>query len=198
MIDALLYAVRDAIRAAGMKYGHAECEIMPSGEPPPRCGNVFVAVHGGRKRPGDANDNNLYELYGFSVTLTMRVTVALDRIGDQEMARNIALVPLGQRQGFDHKEEQLRALLHMNWNMVVKQSQTPPSANDNLATWVGSGTVYGFCEPARYQGPEPVRLVGGEHFAADPKSMDMGLVTELRFDGAKRFQPQTAAVGPFV
>lgn len=197
MIDALLYAVRDGIRAAGMGYAIPSCEIMDDGRPPPRCGNVFVAVHGGKSRTGDANSNNLSELFDFSVTLTMRVTVPLDRVGDQQIARNVALVPLGQRQGFNAKAEQLRAYLHMNWRITVLTGQTPNSANDNLIAWA-TGAVYGFCEPARYRGVDAPRLVGGEWFAAEPDAEDMGVVAELRFEGAKRFQPQTSAIGLFV
>lgn len=197
MLDALLYAVRDAIRAAGFNYGKSECEIMDDGRPPPRAGNVFVAVHGGRTRPGNANERNLYELYDFSVTLTMRVTVPLDRVGDQQIARNIALVPQGQRQGFNAKVEQLRGLLHSNWAMTVLQGQIPASANDNLSAWA-TGTVYGFCEPARYQGAETPTLVGGEWMGAEPDAEDFAIKSELKFAGAKRFQPQTAATGVFV
>ena len=197
MIDALLYAVRDGIRAASMNYGKAECEIMEDGKPPPRTGNVFVAVHGGKTRPGQANDNNLYELYDFSVTLTMRVVIAADRIGDQLIARNIVLVPQGQRQGFNHRVEQLRGFLHMNWRITVLQGQTPNSANDNLAAWA-TGTVYGFTEPARYQGPELPTLVGGEWLGAEPDAQDFAIKSELRFANAKRFQPQSASVGVFV
>lgn len=197
MIDALLYAARDAIRNAGFNYGKAECEIMDDGRPPPRAGNVFVAVHGGRSHPGNANDRNLYELFDFSVTLTMRVTVPLDRIGDQQIARNIALVSLGQRQGFNAKVEQLRGLLHMNWKMTVLQSQAVASANDNLASWA-TGTVYGFVEPARYQGTDAPTLVGADWMGAEPESEDFALKSELRFVNAKRFQPQTASAGVFV
>ena len=197
MIDALLYAVRDGIRAAGFSYGKAECEIMDDGRPPPRAGNVFVAVHGGRSRPGQANDNNLFELLDFSVTLTMRVIVPLDRVGDQQIARNLELVPLGQRQGFNAKVDQLRGFLHMNWRVTVLQGQTPNSANDNLAAWA-TGTVYGFVEPARYQGEEPPTLVGGDWMGAEPDAADFAIKSELRFSGAKRFQPQSAPVGVFV
>lgn len=197
MIDALLYSVRDGIRAAGMNYGKAECEITDDGRPPPRCGNVFVAVHGGRTHPGEANDNNLYELYDFSVTLTMRVTIPLDRIGDQLIARNIQLVPLAQRQGFNAKVEQLRSFLHMNWNVVVVQGQTPNSANDNLIAWC-SGTVYGFCEPARYSSAEDPTLVGAAWMSDDPKSEGWAIKSQLKFVNAKRFQPQTQAAGVFI
>lgn len=198
MIDALLYAVRDGIRAASMSYGRAECEIMPDGKPPPRAGNVFVAIHGGKSRAGAANDNSLFELFDYAVTLTMRVTV-LDRVGDQLIARNIALVPQGQRQGFNAKLEQLRAYLHMNWQITVLQGQTPNSANDNLAAWA-TGTVYGFCEPARYKGGEIAALVGAEWFGTSTEegAEEFGVKSELRLEGAKRFQPQRAAQGSFV
>lgn len=197
MIDALLYAVRDAIRAAGFNYGRAECEIMDDGRPPPRAGNVFVAVHGGRSRPGGANSRNLDLLYDFSVTLTTRVTIPLDRIGDQLIARNIELVPLGQRQGFDAKMDQLRGFLHMNWRATVLTGQTPNSANDNISSWA-TGTVYGFVEPARYQGEELPTLVGAEWMGAEPEAQDFAIKSEMKFAGARRFQPQTASVGAFV
>ena len=87
MIDALLYAVRDNIRSAGFNYGKAECEIMEDGRPPPRAGNVFVSVHGGNS--SSLRDNQLYEEFGFFITLTMRTGgVSIDRVGDQLIARN--------------------------------------------------------------------------------------------------------------
>lgn len=208
MIDALLYAVRDSIRAAGMSYGKAECEIMDDGKPPPRAGNWFAAVHGGRSHPGDANDRNLYLLYDFSVTVTGRVTGPLDRVGDQMIARNVALVdinnvPLAQRQGFNAKIEQLASFLHMNWKITVSQSQTPLSANDNLTAWITAaqltaGNVYGFVEPARFQGLETPVLIGPDWMGAEPDSDQFAMKSELRFVNAKRFQPQTASVGAFV
>lgn len=188
--------MRDGIRAAGMNYDHATCEITDDGRPPPRAGNVFVAVHGGKSRPGDANDNNLYELFDFCVTLTMRVVVPLDRAGDQLIARN-AVLDLARRQGFNARIEQLRAFLHMNWRITVQQGQSPPSANDNLAAWA-SGTIYGFIEPARYRGPEVAKLVGGEWFGAEPDAEDVGVAAEMRFEGAKRVQAQATAQGQFV
>lgn len=196
ILDALLYAVRDAIRAAGFNYGKTECDITDDGRPPPRSGNVFVAVHGGKQHPGGANSRNMDGLYDFSVTLTMRVTVPLDRVGDQLIARNVN-IPLAQRQGFNAKVEQLAGFLHMNWTITVLQGQTPSSANDNLAAWT-SGTVYGFVEPARYQGQELPQLVGGEWMGAEPEAEDFALKSELRFANARRFQPQTAGTGVFV
>lgn len=198
MIDALLYAVRDGIRAAGLNYDQATCEIMDDGRPPPRCGNFFAAIHDGEVT--NDKDNQFDERYSFSVTLTMRVTVPLDRVGDQQMARNIARVPLGERQGFYAKADRLAKLLHMNWGFVVLQTQTPNSANDNLAAWATGTTVYGFVEPMRFRKMEAPKLVGGEWFGAEPTEGDeeTGMKATLTFNNARRFQPITAASGSFV
>lgn len=193
MIDALLYAVRDGIRKQVVGFDQATCEIMDDGRPPPRCGNWFAAVHDGEMSSNA--DNQLNELYSFKVTLTMRVTVPLDRVGDQQIARNIARVPLGQRQGFYAKCDQLRALLHMNWERVVLTGRVPPSANDNIAAW-STGAVYGFVEPMRFMSVESPKLVGGEWFGAEPDTEDMGIKSELRFVRARRMQPHTLPVGP--
>lgn len=195
MIDALLYAVRDGIRAAGLNYGKAECNIMDDGRPPPRCGNFFAAIHDGMIR--STADNQLNELYDFSVTLTMRIVVPLDKVGEQQIARDIARAPLGERQGFYAKADRLRALLHMNWAFVVKTGQTPNSANDNLAAW-SSGTVYGFSEPMRFQSMEAPKLVSSEWFGAEPDASDTGIKSTLTFGRCRRFQPVTTASGPFV
>ena len=195
MIDALLYSVRDGIRTAGLNYDAASCELMDDGGPPPRAGNFFAAIHDGMTR-SDA-DNQLNELYDFTLTLTVRVTAALDRVGDQQIARNVARVPLGERQGLYAKCDALRRYLHMNWARVVLTGQTPNSANDNLAAWA-TGTVYGFCEPMRFLSMEAPRLVGGEWFGADPDAEEVGVKAEMRFGRCRRFQPQTAAEGPFV
>jgi hypothetical protein len=182
-----------------MNYGNAECDITEGGRPTPRCGNVFVSVHGGRS--SNSARRNLDEQFGFSVTLTMRVTISMDRIGDQLIARNLALVPLAQRQGFNAKAEQLRAFLHQNWGMTVLTGQTPPSANDNLVAWAtgAATTVYGFVEPAHYaSGIDTPVLVGADWMGADPDSVEFAIKAELRFDGARRMQAQTASVGPNV
>lgn len=168
---------------------------MDDGRPPPRCGNFFVAIHDGASK--STSDNQLDERYSFSVTLTMRITVPLDRVADQQIALNIARVPLAERLGFNAKVEQLRALLHMNWGFVVLTGRTPNSANDNLAAW-GTGTVYGFSEPMRYRGVEFPKLVGGEWFDADADAEDVGIKATMLFDGCRRFQPVTQASGPFL
>ena len=203
MIDALLFAVRDGIIAANIGYGAAECDIMTDGRPPPRAGNYFASVHDGESR----NDavNTLMEFFGFKVTLTMRIVVPFDKAGNQQMARNVALT-LARKQGFNAKLEQLRALINMNWRIAVLSNQTPPSANDNIAAWTPSGTVYGFTIPQRLQGSEFPKLVyddwfqtGDSNQATTPDAnIPQGIKAQLTFGKAQRMQPVTSASGPFV
>lgn len=196
MIDALLYAVRDGIRAAGLGYDQATCDIMEDeeGRPEPRCGNFYASVHSGASRSD--SDNQLDELYSFTVTLTMRITVPLDRVGDQQMAVGLPRVPLAQRLGWYAKADQLRVLLHMNWGFVVLTQQKPNSANDNLQAW-STGTVYGFVEPMRFSGMESPKAVYGEWFGGESGDVPEGLKGALSFDRCRRMQPQTQGQGPF-
>lgn len=191
MIDALLFAVRDSIRTAGIGYdGPSMCELMDSGMPPEGCGNIFVAVHEGAARATAVR--NLDERYAFSVTLTMRVSVPNpDHVGISLLASKRVRTAGKDSPSFNSRVEQLRAFLHANWTILAL-------ANTNLAAWSPGLTVYGFCEPALFTGREIPQLVGGEWFGATPDASDVGLKCELRFDNARRMQPQTAAVGPYV
>lgn len=194
VIDALLYAVRDGIRAARIGFDMATAEIMDDDHPSPRCGQFFLSIHDGAAR-GDA-DNQLNEWYEFSTTLTMRATIAMDRLGDQLMYRNL-IRSQARKEGFHARLEQVKTLLHMNWGFVVLTNQTPPSANDNLASWATGLEVYGFCEPMRFLNVESAKVVGGEWFAADPESEEVGVKATIKFGRCRRMQPQTQANGPF-
>ncbi len=196
MIDALLYAVRDAVRAQPFGYGSAAlAEIMDDGHPPEKCGNFFLAIHEGASQ--SKARRNLDEHFAFAVTLTMVVRLPDDHIGISLLASKLARSSTKGQPSFNSRLEQLRAFLHMNWSMTVLTGQTPASANDNIAAWTPSGTVYGFIEPAAYTGRDKPQLVGGEWFGASPESENAALMCEMRFDGARRMQPQTQAVGPY-
>jgi hypothetical protein len=181
MIDALLYSVRDSIRAAPYGYGKDSCDIRDDGHPKPNCGAVFVSVH--QSPSQSTNDNCLMELFGWQVTLSMRLEgIPYDRIGDQMLA-----VKLAKASGFNRRCEQLRAFLHMNWGIIGL-------ANNYLAEMVESEVaVGGFCEPARYRGMENPVLDGAMWFCPEtPETAtqrDQGLHAALTFAGAKRFQP---------
>lgn len=193
MIDALLVAVKDTIINAGINFDQATCRIRDDGRPTPRAGNWFVSIHGGTSRA--TADNQLFELYDFSVTLTKRIV--RHSIDNHSPVDERVRDAQGNRYGFNAKIEQLRRILHMNWDMTVLTGKTPNSANDNLIAW-GSGTTYGFVEPPRYRGTEIPTLQGGEWFSSNPEAKDVGIKAQMSFADCKRFQPQTAAVGPYL
>lgn len=187
MIDAILFAVRDAIRSVGFGYSEATCDIMPGGEPDPAMGDWFASVHELASR--STNDNCLMEYFGFGVTLTRRISgVPYSRIGDRRLASNLARQqgPQGQP-SLNARCEQLKNFLHMNWGVLQ-------DANNNIVNWTpGDNIVYGFCEPARYRGMEVPVLQGGAWFQADPEidpaSQPIGLKAQLAFEDARRMQP---------
>lgn len=194
MIDALLFSVRDGIRAAGFGYGVPQCDIQDDGKPPPGVGNIYVAIF--ERSSQSRSTRNLDEYFSFGVTLTMRVSVPQGREGTTLVASKLARTSGKGQPSFNARMEQLRAYLHMNWAITVMTNQTPPSANDNLAAWTPSGSVYGFIEPAKYEGRDQPEIVGGDWFGAEPDP-NVGIKCEMRFSGARRMQPNTAAVGPY-
>lgn len=182
MWDPILYAWRDGIRNAGFGYDQTSCDIMPTGEPPPRCGNVFVSVHEGAVRSSAVN--SLDERFDPCVTLTMRVTIPLDRVGNALLASKLARQAMPQGQpSFNARVQLLKVFLHMNWGLLG-------DANTNLANFLTDGNpVYGFCEPAHFASAEIPVLVGGEWFSGNPESTDVGLKSEIRFEDCRRMQP---------
>ncbi len=175
-IDALMYAVRDAIRSGGFDYDATTCQIMPNGMPAPDCGDIFVAVHQGASR--QTMDNAKMDYFAFFITITMRVSdVPVDRIGDTRLAAELA-----HERGLNRRAEELANFLHMDWGVLQDANQHLVDFNPNAVI------VHGFCEPARFRGMSEPALVGGEWFWADEEARDVGLKIELRFEDARRLQ----------
>lgn len=177
MMDALLFGVREAVRGnVALGYGVPQCEICFDGEPPPRCGAIFVAIHPGRV--SSESEENLDEYFQFFLTLTMRVTIPIDRVGDQLLCNKLA-----KRNGFNGRVESLRAFLHKNWNVVQL-------ANQQISEIVQrGGNVYGFCESPCYKGVQQPHWVGGDWFKSMPDAQDVGIAAMLTFDRVRRIQP---------
>ncbi len=209
MIDALLFALRDAIRSAGYGYdGPNYCDVRgPQGKPPTNCGNLFVAIHELDTRSDSVR--NLDERYSFGVTLTMRTQAPMSRVGDRELASKLARTTGPGSPSFNSRLDLLRSFCHMNWQVGIGDGTVPGTANYNLVQWTtvfAGQDIYGFVEPAHYVRGEQPQLVGPDWFDAAPEQVMMALKSTLTFDGARRMQPQVSivtvgnsqAVGPFV
>lgn len=181
MIDALLFAVKDAVgKSSG--YDDRTCDVRVNGKPPPSCGDVFLAIHQSSAR--SEMDNAEDEYFGFDLTLTYRVTVPLDRIGDRELASRLArrAGPRGQP-SHNARLDRLKSFLHMNWGVIQ-------DANNLMSQWAAEEVVvFGFAEPARYKTREVPRFEGGAWFESNEAADNVGLVGGLHFDGARRLQP---------
>jgi hypothetical protein len=175
-MDALLYGVREAIWKGGMKYDFKNCRIMDDEHPPPDCGNIFVSIHQGAQR--STMQNALNELYGYNLTLTMRVAIPLDRVGENLLSLDVE----NEKKGWNRLAQQLKVFLHMNWAVLQLANQFLCDANPDAET------VYGFCEPAMFANMDRPVLVGGEWFSAEPDAEDVGLKGTLTFDRCRRLQ----------
>lgn len=162
---ALLLAVRDELWEQ-FGWTQKECQVAFNGQPPPRAGKVFVAVHRGPRQ--SVSDLSLEEDYTVYVTVTARVNEPYDRIGTDLMEK--------ATEGVDDLCDRIRALLHMKDTVLDR-------ANEALGV-----TVNGFCEPLMFLGDEEPQLVGGAWFHADPAATEIGVAVRLRFGKAKRIQ----------
>lgn len=175
---ALLKAVRDVLRGAtpqGLGLPNAQCEVMFDGQPPPVCGELFVAVHPGEWSAEDIEGFN--EVLGVNITVTVRV----GKVPRDEMGLNALIGPAGK--SLDGYLEQIRALLHLDsWaDQVLNKANTTIGASAN-----------GFVEPPRFRGcglPEPK---GPDWFSAEYNghgpTPPVGLAQTITLGGARRVQ----------
>jgi hypothetical protein len=191
MFDALLFAWRDSCRTIRGFMDASLCEIVgdPEGRPPARCGDWFLAIHQGNYR--SVMKNALDEYYGVLLTLTMRVTVPVDRIGDQLLAKKLASQPFPgstskfPAASFNQRANMLRAVFHQNWVVIA-------AANDYLVKLLPDvEEVHGFSEPAQFMGGEVPTLVGSEWLGDEPptetdEDVPMALKATLTFDECRR------------
>lgn len=117
---ALLLAVRDQIRTT-YTLDEGQCDLMDDGQPPPRAGELFVAVHpaGSWQNAAPEADTYLRELFGFHVTVSVKLGhVPVDRKGraailDEILSTNRPGVALVDRC------ERLAKILHLNYTIMA-------------------------------------------------------------------------------
>lgn len=174
---ALLKAVRDLLRlpvgagtpANGLGYANAVCEIMFDGQPPPSCGQLFVAVHEGdwTSNFDEAREDDM----GVEITVTRRV----------------AYLP---------RDRGYVALLDATDALHVEMDRIIAKIHDNENVRTAAGTIIGnlasnFHRPLFFRGPAGKTIPQGpDWFSADPDgpSPPTGVARTLRFGGATRTQ----------
>lgn len=175
-LRSLMLAARDELRlpvlSGGLAYTATECDVMGDGRPPPAHGLFFVSLHGGSSQ--NQAVNCLDELFSFTVTITLALPkVPFDRLGT-------GLVQI-DASGLNARASDVRRVLHMRYNVINV-------ANTALAA-AGTGSIYGFTQPLRFESADAPQIVGGNWFNASSKEPYAGMVRNLRFGNARRIQP---------
>ena len=186
MIDALLLATKDLILQAPFGWDAQTLDVMPDGRPPGKVAQWFCAIHQGKET--SVMRNALDERFGVILTLTMVIGPGLrEKIGASNRpgltltSREVRT--LAKESGFNSRLRQLKTFLHGNWFVIGL-------ANEYLQAWYGAaGVVDGFAEPCyAFEGPDELKVVGGEWLGANPNHADAALVADLHLDGARRLQ----------
>jgi hypothetical protein len=172
---ALLLAVRDYLRQQ-MQLTDAECDILYDGQPPPDCGERFIAVHAGEWRGGDVEARD--DTFGVNVTVTRRTSYApADRVVSPLTGPDFLAL--------DKTLDQVASLLHKDPAAAGSGTAYPVLALANAT--IGSA-ANGFVEPLTFRDggrPEPK---GSDWFSAEPGQGVCGISQTLSFSGARRIQ----------
>lgn len=169
---AVLAQLRLAVLSGGMGYEAKNCDLgPPDGQPAPMAGKFWVSIHDGGE--GSEQEGCLEETFGIRLTVSERIDVPLDRVGQKTIDEALL--------GLNDRCMAIRA-------MMVNYQYTIMNAANTLINAQTGGPFDGFNEPLFYEGPAgPAELVSGDWFHAEPEELAAVRKT-LRFGRAKRIQ----------
>ena len=173
----LLLSVRDVLRTE-LELVDGECEVMPSAEPPPSCGQKFISVYGSNwgADGGDTfADLGIVERYDVVCAVTFRSAyVPFDRLGEGPYVNRLI--------GMEDYCRDIIKNVHLNTEINTK---TDELINEDFG--FNSPNPHKMVEYLRwsYCDANP-RSVTGSWFGTED-SMASGLVMEVRFTQATRF-----------
>jgi hypothetical protein len=177
-LRALELAVRDQLRnpsPAGLGYAASVCDITgPDGQPPPRCGELFVGVVGTDK--SGTTTTCAEDEYGVTVVVSMRLgKIPFDRVGAELLAK--------ARAGLNDVCDAIAAVMANQQYAVLAAANAIINATDG-------GPWDGFCEPLFSCMPSAAELVSGDWFEAGKQAASKysGVRKRLRFGQARRIQ----------
>lgn len=181
---ALLLAVRDQLRLSppqGVGLATEECDVRPSGRPPPNVGERYVAISPSYWRGQDIE--GLEEELGVQVTVTVRGA----KVPDDRFGAYLLVGPTGQ--SLDELLEKIRAVMHLDRgaDAILNRANTTIGVSAN-----------GFVEPLRFREagrPEEMRQdwFEGREGGRVPRDTIVALVQTLTFGGARRVQTVESA-----
>ncbi len=176
--EALETAVRNAIRTS-LAYQDSFCDCTFDGQPPPRCGPIYVSVWSdGATQPGPSVSTCLDEYHSVFITVTVRTVQPFDRL-------------ILHRRDLEQRINAIRALIARD-----RRDFSICNAANLLASYRSSGapdSVHqpGFCESLLYQGKDRVEIKGPDWTHGDIEkatNRDCALAQTVRFGRCRRIQ----------
>ena len=170
--------LKDSVVNGGLALTARECEVMgPDGRPPARCGERFVAVHGGGCSNSSRDD--LDEVYHLYVTVTLRAArVPPDRWGTDLIDKATT--------GMDDLCQSVKVSIHKDAanDVVIRAANILLGAGAD-----GFSGINGFVESLIFENMGDDAPKGPDWFSADPEDLHgVGFARTLRFGGARRVQ----------
>lgn len=145
------------------------------GQPPPLCGNYYVAIWSDNMRQSQSR-TSLDELFHVFITLTMRCHLPYDRW-------------IEHRDEMERRVNGIRALIHKD----SLDFHVTRAANTLAGfTWSAVDTIkrVGWTEALAFDGLDPIQAVGPPWFHAhtDSTKVEVGIAQRSRFGKSRRIQ----------
>lgn len=181
--EAVLGNIRDSAPTSGFSYDRVNSGRMYDGQPPPRCGNIFLSVWYDGQRGTLGQRTHLSELFGVYLTLTLRFVQPFDRW-------------VHHRDDMEARANAIKALICQdtwNYSIIIDANKR---AGFRTSSQPDNVSPVGWCEPLVFQGFDPIQDVGADWFHADPgrvSERDVGIAQRIKFGMAKRIQSLATA-----
>lgn len=178
MISAYCDALVAAIKTA-LSYDATKVAFMLDGEPPPRAGEEFVAVHIASWQNSDPAVVGLSEEFAIDVTITRKAGFSPQDAYGAEIVRKATT-------GMEAHARKIMLAGHMNYTTMQAANTLITTGDDK------------FHHPLMWQSTTPPRLVGPEWFSSYDgdnvkRPAHAGVVMVVHFGKAQRLQLLTAA-----
>lgn len=176
----LLIAVRDQLRSR-MALDASQCQVEPDGHPSPSCGDLFIAVHGNDKSNEEELEQGIAKRLGVSCTITLRTSfLGDDSLGDEAYVKAL--------DGMDALADKVEGLIHKRFEVMAAANQMIRDSS------------YKIIEPLRWTDTDAVPTIVRDDWF-NPQSTQnqqgaVGMVTVVRFGGARRKQPNSEYDAP--
>lgn len=173
-VRALLLAVRDRVRnVCGLS--SEDCEVMPSGKPPAKCGETFVSIHPG----GITLDAPEHELWTANVSIKATATVKAGKTPEDRAGLRL----IASEDGLTDLAEWIAKAVHGSYTVLASANATLTATADKLGIEAQSYNEFLRCVGGI---PEPQEKGPAWFGAKTSQDGPAGWAIEIRWSGGRR------------